>query len=147
MKEFADDNSNLMKMTETSPNGLKTLWEKEKLLVTSNFSFSRSVFKRLVLQTPKIQGLFGKGLILNPPLLFPSPSVHGKKCNLPNSEHFLHNRFNPAYIFIPLFFLLIWYKILLEEDKISCWLQAQLPLDCYNLGLAGKGLGDLSVYF
>ena len=26
---------------------LKTLWEKEKLLVTSNFSFSRSVFTRL----------------------------------------------------------------------------------------------------
>ena len=26
---------------------LKTLWEKEKLLVTSNFSFSHSVFKRL----------------------------------------------------------------------------------------------------
>ena len=27
---------------------LKTLWEKEKLLVTSNFSFSRSVFKPFV---------------------------------------------------------------------------------------------------
>ena len=26
----------------------KTLWEKEKLLVTSNFSFSHSVFKRIV---------------------------------------------------------------------------------------------------
>ena len=54
--------SNLMKMAETSPNGLKTLWEKEKLLVTSNFSFSHSVFKRFVLQTRKNQGLFGKGL-------------------------------------------------------------------------------------
>ena len=40
----------------------KTLWEKEKLLVMSNFSFSHSVFKRLVLQTCKNQGLFGKGL-------------------------------------------------------------------------------------
>ena len=38
------------------------LWEKEKLLVTSNFSFSLSVFKRLVLQTRKNQDLFGKGL-------------------------------------------------------------------------------------
>ena len=38
------------------------LWEKEKLLFMSNFSFSRSVFKRLVLQTHKNQGLFGKGL-------------------------------------------------------------------------------------
>ena len=33
------------------------------LLVTSNFSFSHIVFKRLVLQTCKNQGLFGKGLI------------------------------------------------------------------------------------
>ena len=38
------------------------MWEIEKLLVTSNFSFSHSVFKRLVLQTRKNQGLFGKGL-------------------------------------------------------------------------------------
>ena len=35
----------------------------EKLLVTSNFSFSHSVFKRLVLQTYKNQGLFGKGFM------------------------------------------------------------------------------------
>ena len=49
-------------MAESSLEGLKTLWEKEKLLVTSNFSFSHSVFKRLVLQTRKNQGLFGKGL-------------------------------------------------------------------------------------
>ena len=39
------------------------LWEKEKLLVKSNFSFSHSVFKRLVLHTRKNQGLFGKGLM------------------------------------------------------------------------------------
>ena len=32
------------------------------MLVTSNFSFSHSVFKRLVLQTHENQGLFGKGL-------------------------------------------------------------------------------------
>ena len=51
-------------MAVSSPKGYKTLWEKEKLLVTSNFSFSHSVFKRLVLQTRKNQGLFGKGLIL-----------------------------------------------------------------------------------
>ena len=34
----------------------------EKSLVTSNFSFSHSVFKRLILQTGQNQGLFGKGL-------------------------------------------------------------------------------------
>ena len=37
-------------------------WEKEKLLVTSNFSFFHSVFNRLLLQTLNNQGLFGKGL-------------------------------------------------------------------------------------
>ena len=54
--------SNLMKMAESFANGYKTFWEKEKLLVASNFSFSHNVFKRLVLQTHKNQGLFGKGL-------------------------------------------------------------------------------------
>ena len=49
-------------MSESSSNGWKTLLEKEKLLVPSNFSFSHSVFKGLVLQTRKNQGLFGKGL-------------------------------------------------------------------------------------
>ena len=48
----------------TISNFMKTLWEKEKLLVTSNFSFSHSGFKKLVLQKCKIQGLFGKGLTL-----------------------------------------------------------------------------------
>ena len=37
---------------------------KKKLLVMSNFSFSHKVFKRLVLQTRKKQGLFGKGSVL-----------------------------------------------------------------------------------
>ena len=54
----------MMKMAESSPSRLKTLWEKEKLLIMSNFSFSHSVFKTLVLQTRKNQGLFGKGLKL-----------------------------------------------------------------------------------
>ena len=49
-------------MAESSPKGQKTLWKKVKLLVTSNFTFSHSVFERLVLQTRKNQGLFGKGL-------------------------------------------------------------------------------------
>ena len=63
MKEFADDNKKkLMNTAIGSSNVLKTLWEKEKLLVTSNFSFSHCVFKRLVMQTHKNQGLFGKGL-------------------------------------------------------------------------------------
>ena len=42
---------NLMKMAENNTKGFTTLWEKEKLLATSNFSFSVSVFNGLVLQT------------------------------------------------------------------------------------------------
>ena len=49
-------------MEEISPNSYKTHREMEKLLATSNFFFSPSVLKRLVLQTHKTQGLFGKGL-------------------------------------------------------------------------------------
>ena len=48
-------------MADSSPQGQKTLWEKEKLLLTSNFSFSHRVFERHVLQTRKNKGLFGKG--------------------------------------------------------------------------------------
>ena len=43
--------------------GKKTLWEKEKLLVTSNFSFSHSVLKKLALQTGKKQGLLRERVI------------------------------------------------------------------------------------
>ena len=48
-------------MAESSLKEQKTLLVKDKLLVTSNFSFPHSVFKRLILQTRKNQGLFGKG--------------------------------------------------------------------------------------
>ena len=44
------------------PNRYKTLWEKEKLLVMSNFSFSHSVFKRLVSQGRQKVSLCGNGL-------------------------------------------------------------------------------------
>ena len=49
-------------MAESSQQGYKHPWEKEKLLVTSNFSFSHIVFKRLVMQTRKNRSLFGEGL-------------------------------------------------------------------------------------
>ena len=52
------------------------MWEKEKLLVTSNFSFPHSVFKRLLWQAGKNQGFeitVGKGEIARHKqfLLFP----------------------------------------------------------------------------
>ena len=55
-----------MKVAESSLDGWKTLWVKEELLVTSNFSFSHRVFKRLIQQTRKKQDLFGKGKIKEP---------------------------------------------------------------------------------
>ena len=57
LKESADEN---FKFDENDPEFSKTLREKEKLHVTSNFSFSHNVFKRLVLQTCKNKGLFEK---------------------------------------------------------------------------------------
>ena len=48
-------------MTKRSSTWLENTEEQEKLLVTSNFSFSHSVFK--ILQTCENQGLFGKGLM------------------------------------------------------------------------------------
>ena len=51
---------NLMKIAEISPRELKTLWENQKLLMTRNFSFSHSVYKRLVQQASKQKGLFGR---------------------------------------------------------------------------------------
>ena len=49
--------------------GKKHCEEKEKLLATSNFSFSHHVFKGVLLQTGKNQGLFGKRLIIFCPLV------------------------------------------------------------------------------
>ena len=51
-----------MKKAERPPIGQKTQSEKEKLLVTSNFSFSDSVFKSFIQQTRQNKDLFGKGL-------------------------------------------------------------------------------------
>ena len=50
-----------MKIAESSLNGKKTLWVKEKLLVTSNFSFSHSVFKRLASNGRQKVSLCGNG--------------------------------------------------------------------------------------
>ena len=47
---------------ESDPNREKTPREKEKLLVTSNFSFPHSVFKRLLSQGRQKVSLCGNGL-------------------------------------------------------------------------------------
>ena len=56
----------MMKIAESSPNGSITLWEKEKLLVTSNFSFSHHVFTSLVLQTQNKSGKLSQDMPVLP---------------------------------------------------------------------------------
>ena len=55
--------------------GRKQCGKKEKLVYTSNFSFSHNVFKRLVLQTCKNKGLFGEGLTIYQAAIF-NPLLH-----------------------------------------------------------------------
>ena len=61
-KQFADNNFKFDEDGRKFYTWVETLCEKEKLLVRSNFFFSFSVFKRLVLQKHKNQGLFEKGI-------------------------------------------------------------------------------------
>ena len=64
LKEFADNNfkfdENGRKLSKWLEN---TVGKGEIVHATSNFSFPHCVFERLVLQTRKNQGLFGKGLM------------------------------------------------------------------------------------
>ena len=57
---------------------------KRSLLVMSNLSFSHSVFKRFVLQTCKIKGMFGKGLTSRREKAFENNADKEKKNNLEN---------------------------------------------------------------
>ena len=94
-----------MKIAEISPNGWKGLWEKEKLLIMSNFSFSHSVFKRLVLQTRKNQGLFGKRLThyhtMTP---FDTPGKQAIENTVGKGE----NARNKQFLLVPQCFLPVW---------------------------------------
>ena len=56
-------------MAESSLKGQKTLWEKKRLLVTNKFSFSHSVFKKLVSQGRQNVSLCGNGLNLMDPYI------------------------------------------------------------------------------
>ena len=64
LKQSADDNFEFDVNTRKFSKLVETLWVKEKLLVTSNFSFSHSVFKRPVSQGRQKVSLCGNGLIL-----------------------------------------------------------------------------------
>ena len=62
---------------------MKTLWEKEKMLVTSIFSFSHNVFKR-----PICQGQRSRDFVVNDPRKKPFDNIVGKAENVGN-HHFL----------------------------------------------------------
>ena len=62
LKAFADDNFIVSQMVQFYSELKETLWEKEKMMVASIFSFSRNVCERLVFQGCENQGLFWKGL-------------------------------------------------------------------------------------
>ena len=62
MKEFADADFKFHENGRKFSKWVENAVGKVELLVRSNFFFSHSVFKRLVLRTRKNQGLFGKGL-------------------------------------------------------------------------------------
>ena len=62
LKEFADYHFILNKIGRKFSERVENTVGKGEIVVTSNFSFSHSVFKSFVLQTCKNQGLFGKGL-------------------------------------------------------------------------------------
>ena len=57
LKEFADDNSKFDENGRKLSRWVENTEGKEKLLVTSNFSFSYSVFKRYTLQKRENPGL------------------------------------------------------------------------------------------
>ena len=61
-KAFADDKINVTKKMKFVLGRVKTLWEKEKMLVASIFSFSLNVFKRLLSLGRYKLGLCGKEL-------------------------------------------------------------------------------------
>ena len=52
----------VMKLKNNLLIGQKTMWEKDKLLVKSNFPFSHNVFQDLLQQTGLMLLLFGNGL-------------------------------------------------------------------------------------
>ena len=100
----------------------------EKLHVTSNFSISHSVFERLVLQTRKNQGLFGKGLMIQ--WLTPFENIVRKEKKPTGYQHLLH--FSQWFLFYEknLSSFIISFKnpcrwLILNESKICPFFNVQ----------------------
>jgi hypothetical protein len=64
LKEFADNISKCDEIEKYTSDRAekKTLWEKEKLLIMSNFFLSRNAFQSCLQQTGPMSLLFGNGL-------------------------------------------------------------------------------------
>ena len=129
---FADDN---VKFDDTGSKFSKrvknAVGKKEKLLVMSNFSNSRSVFKRLPLQTCENKGLFGKGLILyfidthfNASATDSFGNIVGKGEIARNKQFllfpqcFLHNQ-KPVSPFVNIYDIISLFAAELEKPKID----------------------------
>ena len=70
---------------------LKALWEKEKLLITSNFSFSHNVFKSCLFLWCQNKYLWSKGLNLSPTLSQTSPGFYVSFENTVGKGEIAHN--------------------------------------------------------
>ena len=82
-KEYVDENSKFDENGRKFFRRVENTVGKGKLLITSNFSFSYSVFKRLLLQTCKKKGLYGKGLRS----VFSKSGQKKKNSHLPSADH------------------------------------------------------------
>ena len=86
LKEFADDNFKFNENGRKFSERVESRMGNEEFVVSSNFSFSYIVFKRLVRQSYKIQGLCGKelpittqSLLLTPLRKKPLENIVGKR--------------------------------------------------------------------
>ena len=62
MRGLANNKINATEKLKVVLESIDILWEMENVLVTSIFSFSYNIFKRLLCQCHKNSGLCGKGL-------------------------------------------------------------------------------------
>ena len=118
-------------MAESFVNGQKTLWEKEKLLVTSNFSFSHSVFKRLALQTRKNQGLFGKELSRVVVVTMIANDHETKENFLVNVDGYFISSFSCNVLQKPsslglMIHVIVWKRILILNKLLELFLKAEI---------------------
>ena len=150
-------------MAESYPNGLITLWEKEKLLITSNFSFFHSVFKRLISQGCQKVLLCGNGLThYHTILTFNAPEKQAflktlwekEKMLVPSISSFSHNIIYLSRYKFQFFshfhsclqMLSIWTSLKVDKFLLfpQCFPSYEI-LGSWNKWLKGKGLKDNKV--